>query len=136
MDAVTNTFCVSNAVFEVNDFLRVDYEILRVTATNATTVVVLRAQAGTTGATHTTAAPIYALSDVMRFNLPIDDPCVHTNMVNVTNAMSSALGSYAVTYLKLPVLFDRIFTGPGMWKFVAGSANAVNCLVYPGQGVY
>ncbi|MEI6809893.1 MAG: protein-arginine deiminase family protein, partial [bacterium] len=131
MDAATNTLSVSNAVFEVGDYLRVDSEVLKVTATNATTVTVLRAQAGTTGAAHTTASPIYALSDIMRWNLPIDTPSVHTNMVNVTNALSAALGSYAVTYVKLPVLFDKYGD-----HFVAGTANAVNCLVYPGQGIF
>ncbi len=128
-NSVTLTFPAN--VFDPGDFVRVDNEVLLVETVVSNSVTFTRQQAGTSATTHSTNALVYALSDIMRWNLPIDSDNAHDHMVDVTNALSSALGSYSLSYVKLPVLFHRVGG-----DFFAGSANLVNCLVYPGQGIY
>lgn len=128
------TFTAHN--FAVGDFLRIDNEIVEVVGASTNSITVARQKAGTAPSAHSTNTFVYALTEIIRWNLDIDDPCVITNIANVTNALATALESYAVTYKKLPVLFERSVDSDGVLRFVAGSANVVNCLVCPGSGVF
>jgi hypothetical protein len=130
----TLTFATHN--FATGDFLRVDNEILEVVAATSNTITVSRQKAGTSVAVHTTNTLFYALTDVLRWNLQIDDPCVYTNIIAVTNALTAVMGTTSPSYVKLPVLFHRILDDDNVLRFVAGTANVVNSLVYPGNGIY
>ena len=138
LSATTNdaTLTFAANTFATGDFLRVDNEILVVKTVQSNDIAVARQQGGTILTDHTAGASVYALSDVMRWNLPLDDDNVCTNLLAVTNALSAGLGSHSVNFVKLPVLFDRVFDEEGQLKFVAGSANVVNALVLPTENIY
>jgi len=137
MDASTTSVICSNMTFTSNDVLRVDNELMAVQSVNGTTATVVRAVGGRPAAAHTAGAIIYAYSEVMKYNLPIDPQnSAVKHIESVTNALSRALGSSfdSSHFIPLPVIFeyrehwyddqgeDR---GPGR---VAGTANVVNCL--------
>ena len=83
-------------------------------------------------AAHPTNTVIYALTSLLRWKLPADTNNVVVHVIEVTNALTTALGGYTVNNIKLPVLFNKDLAD----KFYAGSANVVNCLVYPSSGVF
>ena len=134
---LTTNLVFTNNLFEVGDRLRVDNEVLSVTAISSPTVTVARAQYGRPAGSHASNSVIYAYSNVMRRNLP-EDPSqsAQKSIESVTNALYLALGAYAssVTFTSMPVLFDLANTTPP--KFLANSANVVNCLVVGGGTVY
>jgi len=130
------TLAFSNLVFEIGDYLRVDNEILKVTATNGYNVTMKRAQASTIATSHANGTITYALSENLIENIiPGDEkPCVAPHIINVTNIMAHAFPPSSFGYISIPVLF-HYKTSPGI-GFVAISANACNCLVVPGDHVY
>jgi len=127
---VTLTFLTNT--FTTGDYLRVDDEVVRVEIVATNDVTVSRQWAQTTATNHCTGTVIYALSQLLCCNLPIGAPCAQTNIAHVTNNLTTALGGYAVNYVKLPVLFN---TNAAL-AFYANSANVVNCLVHPGHGIF
>ena len=138
LDDTTNsaTLTFSSATFASNDILRVDDEILRVAAATGPTVTVARAQAGTTNTIHATGSVIYAYSPVMRDNLPvgaIPDICPANRVAAATNQLRQTLGSYSASFIPMPVLFA---VPDGKSKYLAASANVVNCLVGSGGTIY
>jgi hypothetical protein len=128
MSSSTNVAIVSNAVFAANDYLRVDDEILKVTAVNATTVTVTRAEAGRPASEHSAGSRIYAYTDVLKSNLikigSIES--IFSKIVATTNQLRQAIGSYPATFVPMPVLFT---TPPDGTRYCAGTVNVVNCLV-------
>lgn len=130
---VTLTFAAQ--AFETGDVLRVDGELLKVEAVQSNDVTVSRQQAGTVAAAHAAGACVYALTDIMRWNLPVDSENVCTNLSVITNSLTGALGAYNIVYIKIPVLFDRQVYGERS-VFVAGSANVVNALVLPAGSTF
>ncbi len=130
----TKTLTLNLVIFDAGDILRVDDELLYVTAVNGTTVTIDRAQGGTKTAEHLKNAVIYALSEVMKKNLPVnasgDNPVKY--METVLKQLHSALGSYQnqVTFVPMPVLFDFvIFNGSNIATgYLAMTSNVVNCL--------
>jgi hypothetical protein len=132
-NSATLTFVGTN--FAPGDFLRVDNEIVLVNTVQSNDVTVSRQQGGTTPASHAPGACIYALSVTMRWNLPLDPVNVNTELAALTNDLTTALGTYHINYVKLPVLFAKAVVG-GVPVFYAGSANVVNCLVLPSSGIY
>ncbi|MDZ4199175.1 MAG: protein-arginine deiminase family protein, partial [Kiritimatiellia bacterium] len=120
----------TNHLFTTGDVLRVNDEILRVTSVNGSTVTVSRAQGGRPAQAHDEGARIYALSDMMKLNLPVlDHPenSVAKRIETLTNTLHADVGS-AITPIPMPVLFEWVdnYLGKG---FVAGTPNIVNCLV-------
>jgi hypothetical protein len=82
---------------------------------------------------------VYALTDVMKWNLPIDPDNVSTDVAAITNMLSTALGVTGVNFIKVPVLYGRVtveIDGESRQRFLAHSANVANCLVIPNSGVY
>ena len=123
------TLTFSNYVaFVQGDVLRVDNEILRVASMNDNNCTVLRAQAGRLPAAHTNRSYVYAYTDLLKENLPINgQDCPVTYIQGITNQLQQALGTYLPLYKAVPVLFDhRSLSEPG---FLAVTANIANCLV-------
>ena len=108
-------------------------EILKVIAFSGPTVTVARAQAKRLQATHATGSVIYAYTDVMKANLPVDPSgeSVVKFMDAATNELRQALGTYA-SLVPMPVLFAMTQAN----KYSAASANVVNCLVGNNGTVY
>jgi hypothetical protein len=125
------TLVFTNTIFQIDDVLRVDDEILFVTSANGPTVTVSRAQAGRSAASHSTGSVIYACSAILKKNLPVGDDSVVKKISTATNQLQQALGSYSVTFVPMPVLFDNY---GGANAYLAASVDVVNCLV-GGSGV-
>ncbi len=110
LDATTNstTFVANYGWFENGDVIRVDDELLRVTAVDGSTVTVARAIGGRPSMSHSTGAVMYAYSQLMCANLPVAAPgqSAVDYIVVVSNQLRSSLGSYATTFVPVPVLFE------------------------------
>ena len=124
------TIAFTNAVFVEDDILRVDDEILKVTSANGTTVTVARAQAGRPATAHAIGNVIYAYTDAIKANLPVDPAVLSIveRMATATNQLRLALGDYSATFEPMPVLFKCYETQNGT-RSTAESANVVNCLL-------
>ena len=129
------TLVFTNAIFALNDILRVDDEILQVTTVNGPTVTVARAQATRPAAVHVTGSVIYAYNDLLKDNLPVGTNSVIAQISNATNRLQQALGTFIPTFVPIPVLFPYVVTANGN-KYFAGSANAANCLLGMGGTIY
>jgi hypothetical protein len=124
--------------FATNDILRVNSELLKVTATSGATVTVARAQAGRPPMAHTNGSVIYAYSPVMLQNFPLG-PNPELSPVamiqSATNEIAAALGDYAssVDFIPMPVLFmHAVIPFPGHSPragYIAATPNVVNGLV-------
>lgn len=141
LDDSTNSVTIdfTNAIFAVNDYLRVDDEILKVTSINGTSVTVSRAQAGRSAAAHTKGSAVYAYSAVMVENLVtgMKEDSVVKLIAAATNELAIALGSYVsqVQFIPMPVLFMYTQSN-GRWGYVAGTANVVNGLIAQNDTYY
>lgn len=146
LDDTTNAASIAftNAIFAVGDVLRVDNEILTVTATNGTAVTVARAQAFRPPSVHTTGSVIYAYSGAVLSNLPIgaapEDSVVGRIAVS-SNELRTAAGLYDVEFLPIPVLFGlkTNLVNSGQTTeigYMAKTANMVNCLVDGNGTIY
>jgi hypothetical protein len=125
----------TNNLFEPDDRLRVDNEVLRVTAVNGSTVTVARAQYERPATDHDSNSVVYAYSTVMRRNLPELPSSVVGKTTDITNRLYQALDGYATPdmFKPMPVLFD-LDSSTG--RYAANSANVVNCLVLGGVTLY
>ena len=88
------TLVFTGTIFVSNDILRVDNEILRVTAVDGPTVTVARAQVDPTNrpaVVHATGAVIYAYSALLRDNLPVSSESVARKISDATNQLQQAL---------------------------------------------
>ncbi len=138
-DANITEVVTTNAIFAVNDYLRVDDEIMLVTGINGTTSTVVRAKAGRPAASHPAGSAIYAISERLELNLPTDEmngKSPQEKMYAVKTNLTAQLGSYAVDFLPIPVLFEVGAIVNGEKEWLAETANMVNCLVDPDDGIY
>ena len=133
---VTLTFL--GQMFGTGDYVRVENEILAVVNVVGQTVTFARQQGGTLATSHSAGTFIYALSDQMRYNLPIASTNATKYLADVTNQLVTQLAPYQINIIKVPVLFVRGYREiqPTVIRFVADSANVVNCLNVPGSGIY
>ncbi|MCG3146937.1 MAG: hypothetical protein PCFJNLEI_00372 [Verrucomicrobiae bacterium] len=126
-----STMVFTSVIFSSGDVLRIDNELMRIDAISGSTVTVYRALGGSIAAAHTNGSLIYALADVMRDNLywtPFTDTA-RTHLLDVSNQVQTALGSYHVDFIPMPVLFAQT-----SGVYVAISANGANSL-YGSNGV-
>ena len=78
------------------------------------------------------------IRQMMKWNLPIDPVTnVSAYVAEFTNQLVGQLAPYELSFIKVPVIFDKEQREPtGPYFFYAGSANLVNCLNIPGTGVF
>jgi hypothetical protein len=124
----------TNAIFAVNDYLRVDDEIMKVTDVNGITSTVVRAKAGRPSSSHAADSVIYAISERLELNLPVEQnkPSPQKYMDSVKTNLTAQLGAYSVNFVPIPVIFME--KEEELW--LAETANMVNCLVDPDDGIY
>jgi len=120
--------------FENGDVLRVDNELLEVQSVNGPTVSVIRALADRPAGVHSSNTILYAYSNLMKHNLPVDNSglSVMKKIEAITNKLSQACGYIsAAPFVPLPVIFDFITITNNnqiVRLYFAASANVVNCL--------